>query len=85
MDTKTRMDQAQAIISNPVFTEAVSVLEKAYIGRMIDTAPTEVEERNKWHSCILSLNDVKTALTAFIQDGKIQIDNERKMEKSKHV
>lgn len=84
MDAKTRADQAQSLLSNPVFKEAFETLEKHYIDKMVDTDPTAVEERNKWHSCVLSLNDVKTALTAFIQNGKIEAENDRKREKMKH-
>lgn len=84
LDPQTRADLANQVLKNIMFEEGFKILEQHYMAQMASTAPNEVEERNKWHICNFVLNDVKTALTAIIQNGTIELHNAKSRERMKN-
>jgi len=84
MNSQERGNQAKMLLDHPVLKEAFETLERYYTDKMVHTSPEQVEERNKWHSCVFSLNDVKTTLTSYVEHGKIEASNTAKREKMKH-
>lgn len=72
MDINRRAELARQLLSNPVFSEAFNMLKIAYIDRMISTKPEDVATRDHFHKSILALSDVKSALTACVEKGKIE-------------
>lgn len=84
MDNQTRGREARMLLDHPVMSEAFKTIEAYYTDQMASTKPEEREERDKWHTCLFVLKDVKTTLTAFVESGKIEASNEAKREKMKH-
>lgn len=72
MDASQRAAHAQQILSNPVFSEAFDMLRKHYTDRMIATSPEDSATRDHFHKSILALSDVKAALTACVERGKLE-------------
>jgi hypothetical protein len=75
--------QASQVIENPAFKEATKAVRSFYTEQMVNTKPEESEIRDHLHRCIHALTDVETALTAFIQSGKIEKQMAVKKERSK--
>lgn len=67
-----RGEYAKQVLGNPVFQEAFDILQKVYVDRMISTKPDELSTREHYHKSLLALADVKSALTACVETGKIE-------------
>lgn len=80
---KLKGEQANRLLADPLFNEACDVLKRAYTDRMIGTKIDEIQQRDHWHRCIIALEDVKTALTTFVQAGKIETLQAEKKERAK--
>lgn len=72
MDTHQRAELAKQILTNPIFSEAFVILKQAYIDRMLATDPDDIKKRDHFHKSVLILADVKSALTACIEKGKLE-------------
>jgi hypothetical protein len=75
--------QAQQVVGNPAYIAAVAAVRGFYTESMINTKPDEAAQREHLHRCIHALSDVQTALTAFIESGKIEKQMAVKKEKAK--
>lgn len=83
MDAITRGQFADQILNNQVFKDCFTMLESMYKDKMAMTLPEDVAERNRWHACVFVLNDVKTALTATVTNGKVEETNTKLREQVK--
>lgn len=71
------------LLNNPSFKEAVEAVRGAYTQEMVNSNPDDVSKREHFHRCIHAITDIETALTAFIQSGKIEKSMLLKQEKAK--
>lgn len=83
MSAERRAQQAQQILTNPLFKEAFAILEAHYKDKMLQTKPADIEAREHLYRSCLVLSDVKSALTAYIEQGKIEKSNAAKREKAR--
>lgn len=74
---------ASSLLNNPSFKAAVDAVRGAYTQEMINSAPDDASKREHFHRCIHAITDIETALTAFIQSGKIEKSMLMKQEKAK--
>lgn len=74
---------ASLLQNNAAFREAVNAVRGAYTQAMIGSDPNDAATREHFHRCIHSLTDIETALTAFIQSGKLEQLTLKKQEKAK--
>jgi len=75
--------RAEQLTGNPAFKAAMEAVRGCYTEAMINTKPDESAQREHLHRCIHALTDVQTALTAFIETGKIEKRMAVKKEKAK--
>ena len=83
-EVQQRGDQASQILNNPAFREAMSVVKATYIDAMLATELHETEKRTAFHIAIRSLTDIETALTIFLETGKLDKLQTVKKEKAKN-
>lgn len=83
MNAGSRGDLANNILQNSVFNDSFTMLENYYKDQMAQTTIADVEGRNKWHACLFVLNDVKTGLSAVVQNGEVDKANTKAREKVK--
>ena len=74
-----RAAQAESLLNNPAFKEALQIVRQAYIERMISTTHEDADGRDHMHKCILALQDLQATLTAFVTSGTIdKVTREKK-------
>jgi len=83
MDTKTRADLAAQVLNNPVFIESFDIVRNYYLDKLVNTAADDDESRKRFYFSIHALEAVRTALTASVQNGKIDQIQAEKKEKAK--
>lgn len=82
-DVQMLAHQATLLTENRAFKEAMSAVRGTYTKAMIETEPDDAKTRDHFHRCIHALNDVESALTAFINTGKIDLAMKVKQERAK--
>lgn len=74
---------ASNLLGNQAFKEAMKVVRTAYTEEMVNSRPEDTSKREHLHKCIHALSDLETALTAFIQSGKLEMSMALKQQKAK--
>lgn len=74
---------ASQILNNAAFKAAMAGVKDYYTEAMINTKPNEADVREHLHKCIHALEDMRAALTAFLERGKLEKTMAIKREKAK--
>lgn len=72
-----------AALTNPALIAAFDAIEHNYTEQMKATKWDEVDKRNHLHNCLGALADVRTALTIFVSNGKVEKIMNDKRKKAK--
>lgn len=83
IDIERRAMHSEHLLGNPSFKAALQAVRGAYTEEMINSNPDDAAKREHLHRCIHAIADVESALTAFIQSGKIEKTMLIKQEKAK--
>ncbi|TXH55210.1 MAG: hypothetical protein E6Q97_09330 [Desulfurellales bacterium] len=83
MNPTQRAAHAQQILTNPVFKESFDMLDRAYKDAIMQSKPEQIELREHLYRSARALTDVKSALTACVETGKIEKITAAKKEKAR--
>ena len=72
---KLKSDQAQQLINNPAYKNAVEAVKNSQIQRFLSSSQDDTKTREEAHSIILALSALEYELVSAISD---QVINERK-------
>lgn len=72
MTAQQRGEWAKNLLSNPAFEDSFETLQNYFIAQMVATKPHEKDIRDHLHLRILTLRDIKSCLTAFVNKGKLE-------------
>ncbi len=72
---KLKSDQAQQLINNPAYKNAVEAVRNSQIQRFLSSSQDDTKTREEAHSIILALSALEYELVSAISD---QVINERK-------
>tara|TARA_S200000501_G_scaffold59349_1_gene49714 strand:+ start:8545 stop:8805 length:261 start_codon:yes stop_codon:yes gene_type:complete len=77
---KLKSDQAQQLLNNPAYRNAVEAVRNSQIERFLSSSQDDTKTREEAHSIILALSALEYELVSVISD---QVINERKTEINK--
>tara|TARA_B100000965_G_scaffold236068_2_gene197774 strand:- start:1149 stop:1409 length:261 start_codon:yes stop_codon:yes gene_type:complete len=77
---KLKSDQAQQLLNNPAYKNAVEAVKNSQIQRFLSSSQDDTKTREEVHSIILALSALEYELVSAISD---QVINERKTETKK--
>ena len=77
---KLKSDQAQQLLNNPAYANAVEAVKNSQIQRFLSSSQDDTKTREEAHSIILALSALEYELVSVISD---QVINERKTEINK--
>ena len=77
---KLKSDQAQQLLNNPAYVNAVEAVKNSQIQRFLSSSQDDTKTREEAHSIILALSALEYELVSVISD---QVINERKTEINK--
>ena len=72
---KLKSDQAQQLLNNPAYVNAVEAVRNSQIQRFLSSSQDDTKTREEAHSIILALSALEYELVSAISD---QVINERK-------
>lgn len=72
---KLKSDQAQELLNNPAYVNAVEAVKNSQIQRFLSSSQDDTKTREEAHSIILALSALEYELVSAISD---QVINERK-------
>ena len=72
---KLKSDQAQQLLNNPAYINAVEAVKNSQIQRFLSSSQDDTKTREEAHSIILALSALEYELVSAISD---QVINERK-------
>ncbi len=72
---KLKSDQAQQLLNNPAYVNAVEAVKNSQIQRFLSSSQDDTKTREEAHSIILALSALEYELVSAISD---QVINERK-------
>ena len=72
---KIKSDQAQQLLNNPAYVNAVEAVRNSQIQRFLSSSQDDTKTREEAHSIILALSALEYELVSAISD---QVINERK-------
>lgn len=68
---RERALQAQQILDNPIYQEAITLVESRLIQAWQDTVVSQQEEREKIYQMLLAMRDIKSHIEGVLTTGKL--------------
>ncbi|BAQ89045.1 conserved protein of unknown function [uncultured Mediterranean phage uvMED] len=68
---RERAAQARQILDNPIYQEAITLVESRLIQAWQDTVVSQQEEREKIYQMLLAMRDIKSHIEGVLTTGKL--------------
>ncbi|ADD94288.1 hypothetical protein [uncultured Mediterranean phage uvMED] len=68
---RERAGQARQILDNPIYQEAITLVESRLIQAWQDTVVSQQEEREKIYQMLLAMRDIKSHIEGVLTTGKL--------------